>query len=77
MPPAYLQCAATDECTTYAWAYEPFQECATACGQPESEQTRSITCMDSDGSVINDASCDGETPAITQVCPATSACVSA
>jgi len=54
------------------WSLGTFSACAPACGA--SVQTRSVTCLRSDGATIDDDQCSGEKPALAQSCSDSSRC---
>jgi hypothetical protein len=76
MPTETQACAGTEACVNYSWDAATFPSCPDECGTPDSNQTRAVTCMGSDGNVAMDASrCMGTMPTETQACAGTEACV--
>ena len=61
---------------TYSWDTAEFASCPDECGTADSNQTRAVTCMSSDGNTTTDVSrCVGTMPAETRACAGTEACV--
>ena len=73
-------CAATAACVTYRWAAEEFEPCPEDCGHEAALQSRAVTCVGSDGSVLAPeaaaAHCPEDPPVARQACEATAPCVS-
>jgi len=59
-------------CVTYSWRIGEWGACSAPVPCGASRQTRSVSCVRSDGAQVDDSFCSGSKPQTEQSCPATS-----
>ncbi len=71
MPVRSQSCSNISTCS-YGWSNSAFGSCSNSCGN--GTQSRTVSCLRSDGATVADTFCTGTRPATAQSCNNTSAC---